>query len=420
MIQTLRTISPLLVGYIFLFVGNSLLSTLVSLRAHDLEFQTTTIGLINAAYFLGLFVGASYSDWLVARCGHSRAYAVLASLGAVCALLHALILSPYAWFFIRLGTGVFVAGLMMVTECWLNSKATRTTRGQILSIYMITHTFASGSGQLLIPFAQVDTFHLFAIASIGYCLALVPVLITRQNVPELVKREKFRFMQVYRYSPAAMTGALCCGLVSSAMYGLAPVYTIGIGMTTATTALFMAFMIYGGGVLQWPVGKLSDRFDRRKLMVLMCLLSAVVCFAVIFSSSWGLVYFLTSAALFGAVSFTVYPIALAHMNDSIPQDKLLYASAGMLYFFSIGAVFGPVLAAIAIEIFGYQALFVYFTVVYCMYVALVLWRMKLKPAPERKRFRRFFRALSAKKVSHKNVQDEIDKEMVRMIGVKRR
>ena len=396
------------------------MSTLVSLRAEMELFATLQIGLINAAYFLGLFIGAKFCDRLVARSGHSRSYAVFAAVAAICALLHAIVVSPYAWMVIRLGTGICGAGLMMVTESWLNSKATRSTRGQILSIYMITHVIASGSGQLFIPLADPKSFQLFSIAAIGYCLALLPVLITRQNAPNLPKKGKIKFVEIFRYSKIGMIGAFCCGLVSAALYGLAPIYTQNIGMTTTTTALFMALFIFGGGVLQWPVGKLSDRVDRRKLIAVMSLISGLLALTVLYSSHLSLAYFLTSAALFGAFSFTVYPIALAYINDSTPDDRLIYASAGMLTAFSIGAVFGPILAASAIEILGYGSLFWYVAVVYVLYSVLVVLRIRTKPAPEKKRFRRFFRASVRSGISTKAVQDEIDKDMVKMLGGNRR
>ncbi len=412
MLHTLTSISSLLIGYVFLFIGNALLTTLVSLRAQLEAFATLEIGLINAAYFLGLFIGAKYCDVLVVRSGHSRAYAVFASVGAIGALSHALVVDPYVWMLVRLSTGICIAGLMMVTESWLNSKATRNTRGQILSIYMITHVLASGSGQLLIPLAEPSTFHLFSIAAIGYSLALIPVLTTRRSVPELPKREKIRFIEIFRYSKISMFGALCCGLISSALYGLAPIFSQQNGMSTTATALFMALLIYGGGVLQWPVGKLSDRLDRRKLLVITSLISGVFALVVLFSAKLSLIYFLGSAMLFGAFSFTVYPVALAHINDSTPDGKLLYASAGMLTAFSIGAIFGPIIAATTIGIFGYDALFWNFFVAYVMYAGLVLWRITVRPAPERKRFRRFFRVTRKSGVRNDSVQKEADKNSV--------
>ncbi len=413
MIRTLVSISSLLVGYACLLSGNAMLTTLLALRAQIENFLLLQIGIINAAYFLGLYAGAKFTDRLVSRVGHGRAYAVFASIGSICALLHALLLNPYMWMVIRLGTGFCIAGLIMVTESWLNSRATRTTRGQILSMYMITHFFASGIGQLFIPFADPEGLKLFVIAAIGFSLSLIPVLITRLIAPPILPRQKFKFREIYNYSPVAMAGALCCGLIASALYGLAPVYTKGIGMSYETTAQFMALVILSGALLQWPVGRLSDRFDRRKLLAINCFISGILAITVVVSAQANMLIFLTAAALFGAFSFTVYPIALAHMNDATPEGKLLYAAAGMLTAFSVGAIVSPIIATAAMELIGYNALFMYFALVFVMYALVVFWRMKVNPAPKRKKFRRFFRS----KVSNKDlgkVRDAMDRDIARL------
>ena len=168
-----------------------MLTTLLSLRAQIENFHLIQIGIINATYFLGLYAGAKFTDRLVSRVGHGRAYAIFASIGSICALLHALLLNPYMWMVIRLGTGFCIAGLFMVTESWLNSRATRTTRGQILSMYMITHYLAAGIGQLFIPFADPEGLKLFVIAAIGFSLSLIPVLVTRLIAPPIPSRQKF-------------------------------------------------------------------------------------------------------------------------------------------------------------------------------------------------------------------------------------
>ena len=395
-----------------------MLTTLLALRAQIENFLLLQIGLINAAYFLGLYAGAKLTDRLVSRVGHGRAYAVFASVGSICALLHALLLNPYFWMVIRLGTGFCIAGLLMITESWLNSRATRTTRGQILSMYMITHFFASGIGQLFIPFADPEGLKLFVIAAIGFSLSLIPVLITRLIAPPIQPRQKFKFREIYNYSPVAMAGALCCGLISSALYGLAPVYTKGIGMSYETTAQFMALVILSGVLLQWPIGRFSDRIDRRKLIAINCFISGILAIAVVISAQGNIFIFLAAAALFGAFSFTVYPVALAHMNDATPEGKLLYAAAGMLTAFSVGAIVSPIIATAAMELIGYNALFIYFALIYVMYALVVFWRMKVRPAPEKKKFRRFFRS----KVSNNDlgkVRDAMDRDIARLVSSKR-
>ena len=397
MFKTLISVSYLLAGYASLFVGNALLTTLISLRAQEDNFPLLTIGFISAAYFLGLFFGARSTNLIVSRIGHSRSYAVLASVGAVLALLHALVVDPYAWIVIRMGTGVCIAGLVAVTESWLNSRATKSTRGQILSTYMITHYLAAGFGQLFIPFADPGGFALFSIAAIGYSLSLVPVLITRLIAPEIPARQKFSIRQVYRYSPAAMSGSICCGMVGGALYALAPLYSQGIGMTTTITAYFMALIIFGGVLLQWPVGKLSDRIDRRKLMIILCAVSGISSISVLIATPFHLMIFLAAAGLYGAVSFTIYPVALAYMNDSAPEGKLIDAAAGMLTTFSIGAIIGPIIATSAMDYFGYSALFIYMACIFGLYALFLIWRMNVNPdAPKKKKYRRFFRAKAPK------------------------
>ncbi len=413
MIRTLISISSLLIGYAFFLSGNAMLTTLLSLRAQIENFHLIQIGIINATYFLGLYAGAKFTDRLVSRVGHGRAYAIFASIGSICALLHALLLNPYMWMVIRLGTGFCIAGLFMVTESWLNSRATRTTRGQILSMYMITHYLAAGIGQLFIPFADPEGLKLFVIAAIGFSLSLIPVLVTRLIAPPIPSRQKFNIREIYSYSPVAMTGALCCGLIGSALYGLAPVYTKGIGMSYETTAHFMALVIFSGVLLQWPIGRLSDRIDRRKLMAISCFISGLLAIAVLVSAQAHILIFLTAAALFGAFSFTVYPLALAHMNDATPEGKLLYAAGGMLTAFSVGAIVSPIIATTAMELIGYNALFMYFALIFVMYALVVFWRMKVSPAPERKKFRRFFRPKGSNNNLGK-VRDAMDRDIARV------
>ncbi len=391
MFSTLAAISSLLISYAFLFSGNALLLTLLSLRAQQEGFPIILIGCISAAYFLGLYLGAKFSSIIVARSGHGRSYAVFAGYGAVCALLHALVVDPYAWLAIRLGTGFCIAGLVMVTESWLNAQATRTTRGQVLSMYMITHFLASGTGQLFIPFVDASGFQLFSIAAIGYMLSLAPVLMTRLPAPELKARQSFKFREIYGYSPAAMSGAFCCGLTTSAVYGLGPVYVQGLGMTPATTAYFMAVFIFSGGLLQWPVGRLSDHFDRRKLIAIMCFASGLISIAIIFTAEVNMLAFLICTSLYGAFSFTIYPIALAHMNDSIDRSKMLYAAAGMLTAFSTGSIIGPILGATAVDFLGFNFLFIYSAMILLLYAAHVIWRTRVREAPEKKKFSRIVR-----------------------------
>lgn len=418
MLRILTCISSLLIGYALLFVGNAMLTTLISLRAQLEGFLTTHIGLINAAYFLGLYIGAKFTDSLVSRVGHGRAYAVFASVGVTFALLHAIVIDPYVWMVIRVGTGICIAGLMMITESWLNAGATNTNRGKVLSLYMITHFLASGFGQLLIPLADISDFTLFTYAAIGFSLSLVPVLTTRMIAPPLPARQKVKFKDVYKFSPVGMTGGFVIGAVAAILYGLTPLFTQGIGLSTTTTATFMATIILSGVILQLPIGYISDRLDRRVLIAIVSLVSGLLSIGIYLSAEINMILFFVVGGLFGAVVMTIYPIAIAHVNDATPADKLLYAAAGILTAFSTGAVIGPIFASFLVEKMGYAAMFIFQAALLVLYALIVIWRSKVKSAPKKKKFRRCFRAkVSSDKrgIDPRKVRDEMDRDLARLV-----
>ena len=273
-------------------------------------------------------------------------------------------------------------------------------------------------GNFSFHFAEPSAFQLFSFATIGYALSLIPVSITRTIAPPIPPKEKIRYIDIFRLSPVGMSGAFCVGAISSALYGLAPVFALGIGMTTTTTAYFMALLIFSGVLLQWPIGRLSDRVGRRKLMAVICLISGLLSLLIVASANYELWVFLATSAAFGAFSFTIYPVALAYINDSTPSEKLLHSAAGMLTAFSIGAIISPTVASLAMEYFGYKALFVYMAVVLIIFAVIVLWRMRIKPAPDRKKFRRIFRVSKAKnndEISQQKVRDQQDRDIANLL-----
>ncbi len=421
MFSAFASIISLLASWGLLLVANSLLTTLLALRAEAAPdaFTTTTVGLITAGYFLGLFIGARYGDRLVIHVGHIRAYAVYASFTSVAALIHAIAVDPYVWMAVRFGAGFCMAALVMITESWLNSRATNTTRGQILSLYMTTNYLAAGLGQLLIPLADPNTFRLFAIASIAYSIALVPVLLTRLIAPQVSARERVEVTAIYRISPVAMIGSLISGLCGSALFGLGPLFTLGHGISTNATAMFMALVIFGGVLLQWPIGKLSDRMDRRKIILAVSALSAIAALGIVGAtglSSWVL---FAAAVLFGSLAFTVYPIAAAHMNDSTPSDKMMQTSAGLLTAYGAGAVIGPILASNLMQWIGPSALFYFIAAAFGAYALIALKRMRVTPAPKRRKRRMWFTRTELSRHRRRkqdNPQKETDGEPAKSIS----
>ncbi|MDX1434536.1 MAG: MFS transporter, partial [Gammaproteobacteria bacterium] len=287
MLATLRAVFSLLLSYGLLLLANGLFNTLLSVRSQIEGFATEVVGLIMAAYFFGLLMGARYAVQVVANVGHIRAFAAFASVMSVAALVHVLWVDPLVWAVLRCASGFCMAGMIMVTESWLNERSTNQTRGQVLAFYMITNYFSAGCGQFLLTAADPARFQLFSIASIIFSLALVPVLLTRASAPKPAPRERLRIGELWRTSPLGLTGAFCAGLVNASFFGLGPIFATGEGLDLAQTSTFMASVIFGGLLLQIPVGRLSDSVDRRTVLAGVALLTSVACLAIVFAHGRG-------------------------------------------------------------------------------------------------------------------------------------
>ena len=283
MITVIKSIIALLLSYGLLLMANGMFSTLLGIRTSIEGFATELIGVVMASYFLGLFIGARYAAHVVALSGHIRAFAAFASVMSITALLHVLLIEPVVWAVVRAISGFCFAGLVMVTESWLNERAENTNRGRILSLYMGTNYFASGCGQFLLPLADPSAYHLFSAASIIFSLALIPVLVTRSQAPLPSAPAALSMRALYRISPVGMSGAFVSGFINSAFYGMGPVYAREIGLSLSGIAVFMATPILCGLLLQWQIGRISDRVDRRRVLFAVTVGTGVACIAIALS-----------------------------------------------------------------------------------------------------------------------------------------
>ncbi len=381
--QVLLSIVALLASYALLLMANGMFSTLLSLRTQIEGFSTQVIGLISAGYFLGLMIGALNAVRVVAAVGHIRAFAAFASLVSVIALVHVLYIDPYLWFALRMAQGMCMAGMFMVTEAWINERATNTTRGQILSLYMVVNFSASGSGQLLVQLADPARFQLFSVASILFSFALLPVLMTRATAPAPARPDRIRLLALYRVSPVGFVAATCSGLMNATFYGLGPVFANGIGMDVRQVSFFMASVIMGGLVLQWPVGRLSDRLDRRWVLTGVSFATALGALGILGAGEFGFLWLCGAGVVYGALTFTLYSLAVAHTNDFADPAQRVQTSGGLLIAYGLGAVSGPVIAAFFMGRFGPSAMFECIAVVAAGLGSFVLYRMTRRKAPSR-------------------------------------
>ena len=352
MLDTLRSVFSLFLSYGLLLLANGLFATLLGVRTRLEGFSTLTTGVIVAFFFLGLFSGALFGARVVARVGHIRAFAAFASVMSASALFHVLWINAAGWCVFRWVAGFCMAGMVMVTESWVNDRATNENRGQVMSIYMIVNYFAAGCGQFILPLGDPGSFELFIVASIVYSFALVPVLMTRATAPIPEPRRRVDFRQLWRTSPLGLTGALLAGMVNAAFHGLGAVFAQGIGLTLAGTSTFIASAIFGGLLLQWPVGRLSDRFDRRRVLVGVTIATMVVSVVMIQAAAARGVWLYGLSALYGGFSFTIYSICAAHTNDFADRERLMETASGLLMSYGLGAVVGPIIAGTLMGPFG--------------------------------------------------------------------
>lgn len=376
----LLPIAALLLGAALLMLGNGLMGTLTSLRLDMAGQSASIVGLVMAGYFGGLTLGALYAERVIRRVGHIRAFAALASVYSGAALAHALQLDAWLWLGLRFLAGFCMAGLFICVESWLNHRATNITRGQILSAYAITIYFAQFLGQFLLNLPDQTGFILFIIVSILMSLAVVPVAMTTTPGPVLPDVVAFSFRRLWQVSPLGVFGAFIGGVVFGASYGLAPVFTQRLGFSVSETAMFVSATILGGLVIQYPIGKLSDLFDRRLVLVSLFIAQVGISALMIGATFLGYWWVLGAAVLFGGISFTLYPLSLSHANDHLESHELVSAAGGLLLSYSIGATIGPIAVSPIMDAVGPNGLFAVMLVIGIASTFFAAWRIKVRPS----------------------------------------
>ncbi|MEM7426919.1 MAG: MFS transporter [Pseudomonadota bacterium] len=375
-----KSVWALFIGVAVLALGNGLQNTLLGVRATDAEFGTTVTGLVMAGYFVGTLVGSLITPTLIQQVGHIRVFAAFASIVSTSALLHAVFVDPYAWFAFRAITGFCIAGLYIVSESWVNSASTNETRGKFLSAYMLIIFAAMGVGQLLLNVPDHNGFILFIVVSALMSVALVPMSLARTPAPEIDNPRPVTIAQIYALSPLAVTACFFNGLGQSAFFSLGAVYGQASGLSVGQVSILMALPMLGVIASQFPVGMVSDSFDRRRVMTVIAALTAGFAFLGFFSTDWPYRYQVALFGIFGALSLPLYSLALAHANDYLESDQMLGAAGKLVLLFGVGAIAGPVIAGQLMELLGAQAFFLFLGLVYGLIAVFALYRMTRRPS----------------------------------------
>lgn len=369
---------PLFVGIGMLMLGAGLQSSLLGVRGSLEGFGTTTVGVIMSAYYVGYLVGSVSATRLVAGVGHIRVFAALASVASSAVLLHALFVEPVGWVVFRAASGFCFAGLYIVAESWLNDSATNETRGSMLSIYMVMVSGGLAAGQLLLNVAPIDGFELFLMVSVLVSLALVPTALSRRANPRLIEPVAVSLRDVYRAAPLGVVGVALVGAASGAIYGMGVVYAQLVGLSLGMTSLFMLTAILAGAIVQWPIGLLSDRIDRRRVIAAAAGLATVASGIGVLDPSG--VVLLVTVGVVGAGSFPLYALLNAYTNDWIAAERMVGAGSRLVLVNGIGAVGGPVVASIAMYRIGAEGFFWFLAVVHAAIAAYALYRLTRRAA----------------------------------------
>ena len=367
-------IFALLLASAILLAGNGLQGTLLVVRANSEAFSLTAIGLITSAYFVGFVLGCRYIPKIVEQVGHIRTYTALASIASAAALSHILFVTPVFWIAIRVISGFCFAGLSMVIESWLNDKATNKIRGRVLSTFRMVDLGAVLVGQLLLTLADPMGFTLFALVSILLSLALVPIALTRTESPKPIASESMSLKNIYKVSPMGAVGAFTTGIANTAFWAMGPVFVQNMGYKASLVAAFMSAAIIGGALAQWPLGMMSDKIDRRIVILfatVMAMLAGACMYLVAAISPF---WMLAGVCAFGAFAIPLFGLVMAHANDYAKPENYVSLNSGLLFLYGVGAVAGPVLVSGFMDVLGTAGLFAYTATMHSLFLTFAIWR----------------------------------------------
>ncbi len=425
MFQVVVSAWPLFLGLGMMMLGNGLQNSLLGIRAGEEAFPTAVTGLVMSCYYLGFLVGSILTPKVVTNVGHVRVFSALASLASVAALIHGVFVEPFTWGAMRFVTGFAYAGLYVVAESWLNDRATNETRGQLLSVYMLVMLGGMIGGQGLLNLADPGGVLLFVLASVLVSLALVPISLTAGPAPSFEAPAKIGLLELYRTSPLGVIGAMATGLAHGVLFSMGAVYGGKIGLSVAGISLFMGMAIGGGIIFQWPIGRLSDRFDRRRVLTIVSFLAAIFAIAVLPLAALSIELLFVLTLLFGGMSLPIYSLCIAHTHDHLAPAQMVAASGTLVMVGGIGASFGPTLAAGAMALIGPDGFYLTLGAVHAALGFFALYRMSRREATPLDEQGPAIPAVSgagaaASRLTAGALRDQMDRDLAQMSRAQRR
>tara|TARA_Y100000590_G_scaffold333539_1_gene379420 strand:- start:60 stop:1376 length:1317 start_codon:yes stop_codon:yes gene_type:complete len=392
----------LFLGYGILIVAHGLQGNLLGVRAVIENFNIIATGALMSGYFIGYFIGANAVPNLVGKVGHIRVFAAFASMASLSILLHAVIINPYIWIFGRFLTGFSIIGIFIVVESWLNDRANNKTRGKVLSIYMIITFVGLGLGMLLLNFNDPKNYEPFILVSLLLSVALIPILLTKRKPPTFKKISAIKITELYKISPLATVSMFCTGFIHPAIFTMGSVYGALMNFSVFEISLYLFLITISGAVFQWPIGYLSDRFDRRLIIISTSLLAAILTILCFFSvsvssdfinlsSDWKTtmqhisnhrLMFYIFISLYAGLCLPLFSLNLAYINDFIPREKFVSAGAGMQIIFGISAMTAPFICSFFMQKFGNNGFFIFLFIFQLIIGLFGIYRMTRRSTEE--------------------------------------
>jgi len=402
MVKLIKNSWALFLGYGILIVAHGLQGNLLGVRAVLENFNIIATGALMSGYFIGYFVGANIVPNLVGKVGHIRVFAAFASTASLSILLHSVIVDPYVWIVGRFITGFSIISIFVVVESWLNDRATNKTRGKVLSIYMIITFVGIGLGNLLLNFSNPKQYEPFILVSLLLSIALVPILLTKRKAPTFKKISSIKIKELYKISPLATFSMFCTGFIHPSIFAMGAVYGVLMNFSILEISFYLFLITISGAIFQWPIGYLSDRFDRRIILIITTLLGSVLTILCFFSVSespdfinlsadWKMILqhitnhrmlFYIFISLYAGMALPMFSLNLAYINDFLPKEKFVSAGSGMQIIFGLSAMTAPFICSFFMKQFGPNGMFIFLFIFQTLIGVFGIYRMTRRSTEE--------------------------------------
>ncbi|MGR3465240.1 MFS transporter [Limimaricola sp.] len=379
MLQVLGGVWALLLGMALIMIGNGMQSTLMGVRGGIEGFSTFELSVITSGYFVGFLAGSRIAPRLIRHVGHVRVFAALGSFMSAGLLLFPLIVEPWLWTLLRVGLGFCLSGVYVTAESWLNNAATNRTRGTVLSAYMIAQTLGMIAAQGALNLADAGGFVLFILSSVLVSLSFAPILLSAQPMPPTQISKPMSLRQLYDRSPLGTVGTFLLGGVFAAQLGMAAVYGTAAGFGVREVSTFVAAIFAGSMLLQLPIGWLSDRIDRRLLILSVSAIGAVTCGLGFVAGEGAFGLLLAAAFVMGGMASPLYSLLIAYTNDYLEVEDMPAASGGLVFIYGLGAIVGPLATGQIMQVVGPAGFWAFLGVVFAAIAVYAAWRMLRRP-----------------------------------------